>query len=197
MIVIFGWDYKKNITLGPVLEHQCPYCSKKEIWHLSKRSTYFTIFFIPIFSYEINYRYLCSYCRSGIQLDKQTFEIFKTIAEANMSFHEGTLTEQVRIKIISDLYSNPDCNQIIQKIIDHIEHLPEDFKKKEIELENEQALELEKRRIDAIKESPKWYSLAESKSDSELLNILNRRYDYNPALIIAIEKEIEKRKLEN
>ena len=46
-----------------------------------------------------------------------------------------------------------------------------------------------------LNESKNWENLAAEKTDEELQSILSKNsQDYNPAFIIAIEKEIEKRK---
>ena len=48
----------------------------------------------------------------------------------------------------------------------------------------------------SLEESKKWVSKAESKTDSELLKIMNsNKNTYDSAFVIAVEKEMEKRNL--
>ena len=52
------------------------------------------------------------------------------------------------------------------------------------------------KQIKYLEESKNWSAQVAAKTDSELLDILNKdRNDYNPAFIIAIEEEVKKRNL--
>lgn len=96
MFFIFGWNDTKIKECGPVQEEECTNCHNKSIWHLKEISKYFTLFFIPVFSYEDDNLYHCPICNQGIHLDDESFRYFKEIAEANTHFSHNLMTEEQR-----------------------------------------------------------------------------------------------------
>lgn len=165
MFVIFGWDHQKIINYGGVEQRKCQNCYNTEFWQLDKISKYFTFFFIPIFTYGNDYWFHCPTCNFGIKLDKSEFENYKSIAKINSAFLEKTITEEERVKQLKEIY----------KVIDKVNS---------------------DKRAKNIEESKQWDDLARQKSDDELYSITNeKRSEYNPAFIIASEREIEKRNI--
>ncbi len=106
MFFIFGWNHQDTTSYGHVEEHLCQNCHNREFWHLNKITTYFTVFFIPIFIQENCYWYYCPTCNYGIKLDKDEFLNYKSIAEINSYFLENKITEEDRIKKLDETYSN-------------------------------------------------------------------------------------------
>ena len=73
MFIIFGWNHEIRTNYGPVEEIICTNCTIKDYWILEKSKVYFTLFFIPIFSYKTNLEYYCPRCKECVQLDETTF----------------------------------------------------------------------------------------------------------------------------
>ncbi len=167
MFFIFGWNHQTNTPYGPVEQCQCQKCNNTELWQLNKKSNYFTLFFLPIFSHTTTYWYQCPICNHGLQLDKKKFDAYKSIAQTNAAFLEMKISQKERDIQLQEAH----------KRIEQID-------------EAQRALTLE--------ESKDFTAKMGVKTDLELLNILNEgRNNYNPAFIIAVEEELNRRKLNN
>lgn len=94
MPVIFGWGHQKIKNLGPVILRFCSHCRNESYWNLTVISTWFTLFFIPIFPYSIKKLLTCSVCAWGFQLENEQFEKIKQLAENNKLLSEQKITEQ-------------------------------------------------------------------------------------------------------
>jgi len=70
-------------------------------------STWFTLFFIPVFPYENKYFLSCPVCSFGVKLDSAKFNELKPFAELNMSLVEGKITsEQYNLQLNSISVTN-------------------------------------------------------------------------------------------
>ncbi len=104
MFFIFGWNHTKTTNYGPVEEHLCKNCHNTEFWHLNKISSYFTLFFIPIFAHDNDYWFHCPTCNYGIKLNNVDFLNYKSIAEINSAFLEKSITDEERIIQLDEIY---------------------------------------------------------------------------------------------
>jgi len=93
-MIIFGWGHQKSKNYGPVFKHHCDHCNNDDYWTLHKISTWFTLFFIPVFPYESKCLLICPVCNYGVELDGQKFNELKVIAENNSALIEGRITEE-------------------------------------------------------------------------------------------------------
>lgn len=105
MFVIFGWNHQIVKNSGPVLPQVCPNCKNDEYWHLLKISTWFTLFFIPVFPYENNRLIMCPICKEGLKIDSETFTVYKSIAEINTDFTENRITESERTSKLEEYFT--------------------------------------------------------------------------------------------
>jgi hypothetical protein len=96
---IFGWDYRKVKNYGPVKREKCKNCSNHSTLQLQKLSTWFTIFFVPIMPYRINYLLVCPICKNYEEIDSSEFLNFIEIikmqneSENQMVSSDGYITE--------------------------------------------------------------------------------------------------------
>ena len=167
MFFIFGWNHQKVTSYGSVEQIECDNCHNTEYWQLSKITKYFTLFFIPIFPHEHIKIYYCPICKNATELDKEFFEFYKSIAEINLAYSTKTISGEERSIKLQAIYS------LIEKVNDA-------------------------KLLKYTEESKDWVKLASEKSNFELANIINGKKDeYNPAFVIAVAAEIEKRKSKN
>lgn len=93
-MILFGWGHSKVKDAGPVTEHECPNCKNTNLWHLIKASTWFTLFFIPVFPYSIKRFIICPTCQYGESVSKQEYETLVPVAHANKQLQAGSITQE-------------------------------------------------------------------------------------------------------
>ncbi|MCU0680136.1 MAG: zinc-ribbon domain-containing protein [Planctomycetes bacterium] len=92
-MIIFGWGHQTIKNVGPVFKNHCSHCNNKEYWTLTKYTTWFTLFFIPVIPYSIKYFLSCPVCQYGITLDNRQLEQIEPTARANQLLIDGKITE--------------------------------------------------------------------------------------------------------
>ena len=92
-MIIFGWGHQTTKNFGPTFKNHCSHCNNEDYWTLTKYTTWFTLFFIPVIPYSIKYFLSCPVCQYGITLDSNQLEQIKPIAEANQLLIDGKITE--------------------------------------------------------------------------------------------------------
>ncbi|OJI07306.1 hypothetical protein BK005_01925 [bacterium CG10_37_50] len=92
-MIIFGWGHQKINNVGPTFKQQCSHCNNSEYWLLNKISTWFTLFFIPVFPYENKHFLSCPICQYGVELKSAQADEIKPFAEANQLLIDGKITE--------------------------------------------------------------------------------------------------------
>lgn len=151
--------------LGYVDTFECRRCLNIVNWKLLNIENYFTLFFIPIIPTGNAYKLICESCNHEEILDKNDFTNYKIKSEIESDFLDNLITQDEKETKINEI------NKIILQ-------------------------DKERRRNKAIEGSKEWADLASEKTNEELLTIyFHERYKYNPSMIIAVESEIEKRKL--
>jgi uncharacterized protein YbaR (Trm112 family) len=163
MFVIFGWNHQIVNNIGPVLPQVCPNCKNDEFWHLLKISTWFTLFFIPVFPYENNRLIMCPVCKEGLKIDADTYTIYKSIAEINIEFSEKRITESERITKMEEYF----------KILE------------------EKNNSLRVRQLEESKDFTQQVESKPNHELIEIFN--GDRDKYNPAFLFAVEEELSKR----
>ena len=91
-MIIFGWGFQTIKNFGPVSKNRCSHCNNEDYWILTRVMTWFTVFFIPIFPYEIKYHLACPVCKYGITLKKDQISQMKPLAEINQLLVDGKIT---------------------------------------------------------------------------------------------------------
>ena len=102
-MIIFGWGHQSTKNIGPTLENSCSHCNNKEYWILNKITTWFTLFFIPIFPYSIKHFLSCPICQYGSTLNNQQIEKIKPLAVINQLLIEGRITKAEYTEQINSL----------------------------------------------------------------------------------------------
>jgi len=72
----------------------CQHCGNEQPWYLARVSTWFTLFFIPVFPYSVKRLYICPICQSHYEITPDQYEAMRPIAEANQRLQEGKITNQ-------------------------------------------------------------------------------------------------------
>ena len=84
-MVIFGWGYQRQSSKILPFQGKCSSCNNTVDWYLVRVSTWFTLFFIPIFPYSRKAFVLCPICGSGIEIDRS---FIKQLEYPNISHQE-------------------------------------------------------------------------------------------------------------
>lgn len=93
-MIIFGWGRQTIWNVGAVFRQLCSNCHNDEYWILIRRTTWFTLFFIPVIPYKTEWLLLCPVCKFGIELNAEQVKKFRPIAEINKELTDGKITEE-------------------------------------------------------------------------------------------------------
>lgn len=118
MPIIFGWGRETVKKIGVVVELLCNHCHNREFWILARKTSWFTLFFIPIIPYSTKYFMFCPVCEYGALLDQEQIERLEPLAEANQLLIEGRITKeehQEKIRRLSGNVSVPAKIEVIEK----------------------------------------------------------------------------------
>ena len=102
-MIIFGWGHTKREDLGAVMPLKCPKCNNTKFWHLRKQSTWFTLFFMPVFPYEKNKWLSCPICNSGIQLSNDQVERATELIEITNDYLNKYITEENYLSQVKEM----------------------------------------------------------------------------------------------
>lgn len=81
-MIIWGFGKVTKNRNGDVMEKDCGYCNTTSMWKLTKNTTWFTLYFIPMIPYRVTYCVECPRCGSYIEISKDKFiEIKNDIKE--------------------------------------------------------------------------------------------------------------------
>lgn len=92
-MIIFGWGHASIKNYGPTYKIPCKNCGNENHWYLSRTMTWFTLFFIPIFPYNIKYFLYCPVCQNGINVEGEQVKELRPLAEANQLLVDGSISE--------------------------------------------------------------------------------------------------------
>jgi len=100
MPIIFGWGRQTVKQIGVVFKNLCNNCHNEEYWILTKITTWFSLFFIPLIPYSTKYFLSCPVCKYGLNLDQKQINELVPLAETNQLLLDGKITkEEYDIKI--------------------------------------------------------------------------------------------------
>jgi predicted nucleic acid-binding Zn ribbon protein len=117
-MIIFGWNFQTIKEFGVVFKQFCNHCKNEEYWILTRRITWFTLFFIPLIPYSIKYFLSCPVCKYGITLDEKQIHEIKPIAEINQLLINKEITqEEYQSKILK--LSNGSTESTREEIMDN------------------------------------------------------------------------------
>ena len=88
-MIVFGWGKTTTKNFGETLPTHCSICNNDVYYFHIRQKEWFTLFFIPIFPYEVNHYLLCPVCEKGYTLEKNSDkEIAEEMRELTASFLE-------------------------------------------------------------------------------------------------------------
>lgn len=114
---IFGWGHQTIKQIGAVFKNLCSHCHNEEYWILTRITTWFTFFFIPVIPYSVRYFLSCPICKYGLTLDDKQIGELKPIAETNQLLVDGQITQdeyQFRMKRLND----PSLQRVEAKVVE-------------------------------------------------------------------------------
>jgi hypothetical protein len=106
MPVIFGWGRKTVKQIGVVFKKLCNHCHNEEYWVLTKITTWFSLFFVPIIPYSTKYFLSCPVCKYGLDLNQKQIEEIRPLAETNQLLIDGQITKEEHAARIAQLNGN-------------------------------------------------------------------------------------------
>jgi hypothetical protein len=93
-MILFGWGHQRHKLIGPTHARKCENCNNERIWTMHKLSTWFTLFFIPVFPYSSKRLLTCPVCGQGFELSQTEFEDLRPLAELNQKLATGAISEE-------------------------------------------------------------------------------------------------------
>lgn len=97
-MIIFGFGKVTTKHCGKVNVVHCQNCHNEKEWELRVIKRWFTLYFIPIFPYQIIRVISCPVCGASKEVDKQTFNALRMRVVINDSYsnYESDDTPVVR-----------------------------------------------------------------------------------------------------
>ena len=103
-MILFGWGFNTHRKYGVFMTQECNLCRKLTDWNLCKRTTWFTLFFIPIIPYRVECCIVCKNCKGFIVLSDAEFEEYrKVIGNPNLQSSQATQHTPINNKYSVDL----------------------------------------------------------------------------------------------
>ena len=111
-MIIFGWGRQTIKQIGIAFKNLCNHCHNEDYWILTRITTWFTLFFIPVIPYSIKYLLSCPVCKYGLTLDSKQIEQIKPLSEINQLLVDGKITQEEHRMRINQLHGG--SSDIIQ-----------------------------------------------------------------------------------
>jgi hypothetical protein len=73
MFVIFGWGKTTTSEAKNVIILKCSHCDNFGPWHAQRRTSWFTLFFVPIIPYKRVAFLYCEVCSRGFEITSRDF----------------------------------------------------------------------------------------------------------------------------
>jgi hypothetical protein len=74
MFILWGFGHRTIKNFGSLSSQMCENCHNKINKEILKVTTWFTLFFIPIIPYRVEYLVVCQICKSALKISKVDFE---------------------------------------------------------------------------------------------------------------------------
>jgi hypothetical protein len=91
MVVIFGFGDGRSKDLGPVAPATCANCHNDVFLHEVQSEQQFSLYFVPLGSYNKNEYLLCPICHSGVNLRPGDTEAVKEMRASTSLLRRGTI----------------------------------------------------------------------------------------------------------
>ncbi len=107
-MILFGWGFQTIKQFGIVFKNLCEHCHNEEYWILARTINWFTLFFIPVFPYKIDYRLSCPVCQYGLSLNREQINDIKPLAIANQQLINGEITNEEHQFRLNQINNKPE-----------------------------------------------------------------------------------------
>jgi len=89
MFFVFGWGHTTHQNISNVMGVRCPNCNNLAMWHAFCRTTWFTLFFVPVIPYKKYYFLHCGVCDRGVELSRDEFSKSQILANLHTDYVEN------------------------------------------------------------------------------------------------------------
>jgi predicted nucleic-acid-binding Zn-ribbon protein len=113
-MIIFGWWRRITRNIWPTQRIKCSHCGNENFFYLKVVTTWFTLFFIPIFPYERYHFLYCPTCEYWIKIDSEQVHTLKPIAKLNQRLVDWEITQEEYSQWLKDL--SWERKEIIEEI---------------------------------------------------------------------------------
>ncbi len=111
-MIIFGrWKQFKKL-FWPVEKLHCDNCNNDDYFLLERISTWFTLFFIPIFPYEVVYFFYCPVCQHWFKITAQQAKGLIPLAETNNDFLQWKIDEETYHQLIAQIWDSWEHKEV-------------------------------------------------------------------------------------
>ena len=114
-MIVFGWGDGKITDYGAVAPEVCPNCHNQVFFRAVKSTTWFSLFFIPVFPYGTRYLLVCPTCTHAFEMTAEQAKRSRALADTY---------ERWRSRAVSDAEYEREVTSFWESIRD-IEHVLE------------------------------------------------------------------------
>ena len=93
-MILFGWGRRVVKDIGPLFFDTCGRCNNEVYFRLLQITTWFTLFFIPIFPYSVENLIVCPTCQCTAKFPKEQMKDAKVLALRNKAAIEAEQQHQ-------------------------------------------------------------------------------------------------------
>lgn len=102
-MIIFGRWRRITRNVWPTHKMKCSHCNNEDYFYLKVVTTWFTLFFIPIFPYERYHFLYCPTCEYWLKLDSDQVNALKPLAKLNQRLMDWQITQAEYVQWLQDL----------------------------------------------------------------------------------------------
>jgi len=102
-MIIFGRWRRIARNVWPTHKMKCSHCNNEDYFYLKVVTTWFTLFFIPIFPYERYHFLYCPICEYWVKLDSDQVNTLKPLAKLNQRLLDWHITQAEYAQWVQDL----------------------------------------------------------------------------------------------
>lgn len=100
-LVLFGWGRVTISDEGETLPARCGHCRNEAFWHLVGTRKWFSVFFIPVFSYAPTWSLLCPICGNGRVLENpDDIQTARNMVVLTAAFRNSDISEQKYARLV-------------------------------------------------------------------------------------------------
>jgi hypothetical protein len=117
MVVVFGWGDGRSKDLGEVAPTTCPNCHNDVYLHEVQSEKQFSLYFIPLGSYQRNHYMLCPICQFGVPLSAENLDAVSRMRAATAVYRRGKVDAAYYMKTVTQFWAQvgrgPNGTQVL------------------------------------------------------------------------------------